>query len=109
MKGVVTLATSEGPRDVEATLTEHLAVHKPAFGGRFWVVTHRASGLAMEFPDRQRDGIAFAEKLEREYRDDLVVLARLKLGKSPSSYRGKQGASLMRLRDARTAWRALHG
>jgi hypothetical protein len=103
MRGEVTCSTTNGPVQVPATLSAHLATHRDLVDGEYrprestgWTVTHIATGFAIEWCNTQREARAFVEWAESEHGDELAVLAALKFGKGPGK-RGKIGKASKRL------------
>lgn len=108
MKGKVTIATWEAGElvgaEVAADLTDHLAIHR----GEGWIVTHRASGLAMAWLDTKEQAKAMAVMWEWSHGDDLRKLAKLEFGKAPAK-KTSAWSACRRLYRARQQWMADNG
>lgn len=101
-RGTVTCWTVDGRVDAPAWLTANLAVHKSLVSGKYnprkaydWTLTHRASGLAMNWYDRRTDAVAAAVKLESDCPADLAKIAKFVTGQmlrkgSPTGRRLKE-------------------
>jgi hypothetical protein len=90
-------------REVDALVSEHLAVHRSLEGVGF-VVTHRPSGCAVAYAEDQEVGLSVAEMLERDHADALEALADAKFGK-PAKKSGAHLRARKALEPALKRWR----
>jgi hypothetical protein len=105
-RGKVKAAGRDGPREVEADIFEHTAVH-PSLGWdkSLWIVTHRPTGMAMAYANSHEEALAAAHTIEEENADDLQRIAGVGFGKQLT---GKKYAPVRRrLLTTLAPWREL--
>lgn len=100
--GHVDIATWDGPRTINAKLSEHLAIHETP-GGDGWTVSHRPTGARIYLAHSEKEAADIAALVERDHGDFLRATRRMHFATKPGAakrLRGQNKEAADRLRAA---------